>query len=283
MFQKSYDNSATVYLIPTPIGNLDDITLRAVKTLKNVDVIFCEDTRVTGQLLAHLEISKKMFSSHEYNENQNIERMLNFLKEGKDIGIVSDRGTPVISDPGYSLVKAALENHYNVVGLPGATALIPALITSGLDPMPFYFYGFLNHKKSQRIKELKKLENMDSTLIFYEAPHRINDTLDDIAECLGNDRKISISREITKKYEEIYRGTVKDLVDQNIEFKGELVIVLEGNKKTENYDNISIYEHINMYIKDGMKTMEAIKEVARERNMKKSDVYNEYHIRESEK
>lgn len=283
MFQKSYDDSATVYLIPTPIGNLDDITLRAIKTLKKVDIIFCEDTRVTGQLLAHLEISKKMFSSHEYNESQNAERMLRFLKEGKNIGIVSDRGTPVISDPGYSLVKVAIENNYNVVGLPGATALIPALITSGLDPMPFYFYGFLNHKKSQRIKELNKMENMDATIIFYEAPHRINETLDDIAQCLGNDRKISISREITKKYEEIYRGTVKDLIDQNIDFKGELVIVLEGNKKLENYDNISIYEHINLYIKDGMKTMDAIKEVAKERNMKKSVVYNEYHIRESEK
>ena len=196
MSQKSYDNSPTVYLIPTPIGNMEDITFRALETLKKVEVIFSEDTRVTGLLLKYFDIKKKLISSHNYNEYKNDQKILNYLKQGFDVGIVTDRGTPIISDPGYQLVKIAIENDYNVVGLPGPTALIPALITSGIDPQPFLFYGFLNNKQSKRKKELYDIRELPYTTIFYESPHRIKETLNDILAILGN-RNIAISREIS--------------------------------------------------------------------------------------
>ena len=277
MSQKSYDDSPTLYLIPTPIGNLEDITIRAINTLKMVDVVFCEDTRVTGQLLKYLDISKKLISSHNYNESGNKEKLLEYLSSGSNVGLVSDRGTPIISDPGYELAKFAIEEGYNVVSLPGATALIPALTSSGISPMPFYYYGFLNSKESARKKELEFLKNIDATLIFYEAPHRINKTLKDLGNILGNNRKISISREITKKYEEVYRGTIGELIEQNNEYKGELVVVVEGNKKTLEYKSLTIEEHVNLYIEDGKSSMDAIKIVAKERGMKKSEVYDLYH------
>ncbi len=277
MSQKSYDNSPTLYLIPTPIGNMEDITIRAINTLKMVDVIFCEDTRVTGQLLKCLDISKKLISSHNYNESGNKEKLLEYLSNGSNVGLVSDRGTPIISDPGYELAKFAIEAGYNVVSLPGPTALIPALTSSGISPMPFYYYGFLNSKDSARRKELENLKNIDSTLILYEAPHRINKALVDMKNILGNNRKISISREITKKYEEVYRGTIEELVAQNNDYKGELVIVVEGNKEVTEYKSLTIEEHINLYIEDGKSSMDAIKIVAKERGMKKSEVYDIYH------
>lgn len=277
MSQKSYNNTPTLYLIPTPIGNMEDITIRALNTLKMVDVIFCEDTRVTGQLLKYYEISKKLISSHKYNESNNKEKLLEYLSSGSNVGLVSDRGTPIISDPGYELAHFAIEQGYNVVSLPGATALIPALTSSGINPMPFYYYGFLNSKESARIKELEFLKNIDATLIFYEAPHRISKTLTDLGNILGNNRKMSISREITKKYEEIYRGTIGELINQNNEYKGELVLIVEGNKNTIEYKNLTIEEHINLYIDDGKSSMDAIKLVAKERGMKKSEVYDIYH------
>lgn len=277
MSQKSYDNSPTLYLIPTPIGNMEDITIRALNTLKMVDVVFCEDTRVTGQLLKYFDISKKLISSHNYNESGNKEKLLEYLSNGSSVGLVSDRGTPIISDPGYELAKFAIEEGYNVVSLPGATALIPALTSSGISPMPFYYYGFLKAQDSARRKELEFLKNIDATLIIYEAPHRINKTLKDLGNILGNNRKMSISREITKKYEEIYRGTIGELIEQNNEYKGELVLVVEGNKTTTEYKNLTVEEHINLYMEDGKSSMDAIKIVAKERGMKKSEVYDIYH------
>jgi len=277
MSQKSYDDSPTLYLIPTPIGNMEDITIRALNTLKEVDVVFCEDTRVTGQLLKYFDINKKLISSHNYNEVGNKDKLIEYLSNGSNVGLVSDRGTPIISDPGYELAKYAIESGYNVVSLPGATALIPALTSSGIVPMPFYFYGFLNNKDSARRKELEILKKIDATLIIYEAPHRVNKTLLDMKNILGNNRKISISREITKKYEEIYRGNIEELVIQNNDYKGELVIVIEGNKDIIEYNSITIEEHINLYVEDGKSVMDAIKIVAKERGMKKSEVYDIYH------
>ena len=277
MSQKSYNNTPSLYLIPTPIGNMEDITIRAINILKMVDVVFCEDTRVTGQLLKYLEINKKLISSHEYNETRNKEKLLEYLDSGSNVGLVSDRGTPIISDPGYELAKFAIEQGYNVVSLPGATALIPALTSSGISPMPFYYYGFLNSKDSARRKELEFLKNIDATLILYEAPHRINKSLIDMGNILGNNRKICISREITKKYEEIYRGTIEELINQNNDYKGELVIVVEGNTKTTEFKSLSIEDHISLYIEDGKSSMDAIKLVAKERGMKKSEVYDIYH------
>lgn len=276
MSQISYNNTPTLYLIPTPIGNLDDITLRAIHVLKEVEVVFSEDTRVTALLLNHLNIKKKLISNHEYNERENKDKLLEYLKNGYSVGLVSDRGTPVISDPGYELAQVAIENNYNVVSLPGATALIPALTVSGIEPMPFLYYGFLNSKESKRKKELENLKNIKYTMIFYEAPHRITKTLEEMLEILGN-RKISISREITKKFEEVYRGTIQDVIEETKKIKGEIVIVVSGNKEEISYDDLSIKDHVNLYIKNGLNSKEAIKKVAEDRNIKKSEVYNIYH------
>ena len=276
MSQISYNNTPTLYLIPTPIGNLDDITLRTIHVLKEVEVVFSEDTRVTALLLNHLNIKKKLISNHEYNERENKDKLLEYLKNGYSVGLVSDRGTPVISDPGYELAQVAIENNYNVVSLPGATALIPALTVSGIEPMPFLYYGFLNSKESKRKKELENLKNIKYTMIFYEAPHRITKTLEEMLEIFGN-RKISISREITKKFEEVYRGTIQDVIEETKEIKGEIVIVVSGNKEEISYDDLSIEDHVNLYIKNGLNSKEAIKKVAEDRNIKKSEVYNIYH------
>ncbi len=278
MSQKSYDGKPTLYIVPTPIGNMEDITIRALNILKEADIVFSEDTRVTSNLLKHFDIKKRLISSHLYNENGNQEKELEYLKDGKTIALVSDRGTPLISDPGYILVKNAIENNYNVVCLPGATALIPALVMSGLGDGPFTFYGFLNSKESKRKKELETLKDHKFTIIFYEAPHRITKTLENIKEIFGN-RKASIAREISKKYEEIIRGTIDDLIQASENIKGEIVIIVEGNKEEKDYSDLTILDHINIYLKEGKDSKEAIKQVAKDRNLPKSEVYNEYHRR----
>ena len=276
MKQKSYDGSPTLYIVPTPIGNLEDITIRALNILKEVDVIFAEDTRTTKQLLNHFNITNKLISSHLYNENQNEEKEIDYLKKGKNIAVVSDRGTPVISDPGFILVKNAIEKGYNVVCLPGPTAVIPALVMSGLSGGPFTFYGFLNSKESKRKKELESLKMNPYPIAFYEAPHRLIKTLNNIYEIFGN-RKIAIVREISKKYEEVIRDNVENILKTVENLKGEIVIVVEGNQETKNFDNLSIQEHVDLYIEDGLTPNEAIKKVAKERNVPKSEIYNQYH------
>ena len=276
MSQKSYNNTPTLYLIPTPIGNMDDITLRAIKTIEMVDFLLTEDTRVTGLLLNHLNIKKHMIANHKFNEEKNQELVLNALKEGKNIGLVSDRGTPIISDPGYEIARFVIEQGYNVVGLPGPTALIPALIVSGIAPMPFMYYGFLDSKPSQRDKELEILKDLTMTLIIYEAPHRLEKTLLIMKKILGN-RKISISREISKKFEEVYRGTIDDVIEETKDVKGELVIVIEGNKDKKIYSNDDILEEINDLIEDGISAMDAIKQLAKKTGKPKNEIYNMYH------
>ena len=276
MSQKSYNNKPTLYLIATPIGNMEDITYRAINVLKSVSVIFSEDTRVTNQLLSYYNIKNKLISSHQYNEKENIDKLLKFLNDGQDVGLVTDRGTPIISDPGYYLAQAAINNNYNVVSIPGATAFVSALITSNIEAQPFTFIGFLNSKQSKRRKELEELKNHKYTLIFYESPHRLIDTLNDMLKIMGN-RNIAISREITKKFEEIYRGTISDVINELEVVKGEFVIVLEGNKDVNDFSNLSILEHVDLYIKNGYDSKEAIKKVAHERKLNKNEVYREYH------
>lgn len=276
MSQKSYDDKAALYLIPTPVGNMDDITLRAIKTIENVDILLTEDTRVTGLLLHHLGIKKKMIVSNDHNEEKNKEIVIKHLEEGKNVGLVSDRGTPIISDPGFNISKLIMGAGYKVIGLPGATALIPALIMSGLNPLPFMFIGFLNSKEAKRKKELEELKSIKATMIFYEAPHRIIKTLDNMKSVLG-DRKISISREISKRYEEVYRGKISEILEMMVDVKGEIVIVVEGNNFKDNFDDISIVEQIKMLIDDGVTVMDAVKQVAKKRNLPKSEVYNMYH------
>ena len=278
MSQKSYDRSNSLYLIPTPIGNFADMTLRSIETLKLVDILFCEDTRITKQMLNRLEINKKLISSNDHNEESTKNLAIKYLEEGKNVGIVTDRGTPIISDPGYKVVEEVIKKGYNVIPLPGANALIPALIASGVNPSPFMFYGFLNSKKSKREKELENLKNYPVTIIFYEAPHRIIEMLKSIRNVCG-ERRISVSREISKLYEEIYRGTVSEVIEElnSNEIRGEFVVVVEGSNKEVSFDSMSIEEHVNMYMEEGLSEKDAMKKVAKDRNTTKSEIYKIYH------
>ena len=277
MSQKSYDDSASLYLIPTPIGNLDDITVRALKTLETVDFILCEDTRETGKLLSKYNIKKRLVSCHEFNEEKIRTYVVDELKKGLNIGLVTDQGTPIISDPGYIVSKEVIRCGFNVVSLPGATDFVPALTMAGIDPSPFLFYGFLNAKDSKRKKELQSLKSYKYTMIFYESPHRLKNTLIDMLEIFG-DRNISISREISKIHEEILRDRISKLIDEADSLRGEFVLVVEGNHEAIDYSEITILEHVKLYIDDGMTEKDAIKLVAKERNVAKSIVYKEYHF-----
>ena len=276
MNQKSYDDSASLYLIPTPIGNLDDITVRALKTLESVDFVLCEDTRETGKLLSKYNIKKRLISCHEFNEDKVRSFVVDELKNGLNIGLVTDQGTPIISDPGYIVAKEVIKAGFNVISLPGATAFVPALTTSGIDPSPFMFYGFLNSKESKKKKELESLANFKYTMIFYEAPHRLKDTLEAMLDVFGN-RFISISREISKIHEEILRDRISNLINVADSLKGEFVLVVEGNHEVVDYSNMSIVEHVMLYVDDGMSEKDAIKLVAKERDIAKSIIYSEYH------
>ena len=279
MWQSSYDDSPTLYLVPTPIGNLDDMTYRSINILNTVEVIFSEDTRVTLQLLNHFNIKKKLIALHDHNEDSEKEKVLEYLENGKSVAIVTDRGTPIISDPGYKTVKYVTDNGYNVVGLPGANAFVPALITSGIEPSPFMFYGFLNSKDSKRKAELESLKFCKYTIIFYEAPHRIKKTMEEILEIFG-DRQVSLSREISKKFESIYRGNISDLLSILNNIKGEFVIVVSPYKEDNSNNNeLSVIDNVKLYIENGMEVMDAIKRVANERNIPKNEIYREYHRR----
>lgn len=273
MIQRSYDEKPTLFIVPTPIGNLEDITLRSINTLKSVDIIFCEDTRETLSLLNHYKIKKHLIPLHKFNEESNSNKLLSFLKEGKSIALVSDRGTPILSDPGNISVNKVIEEGYNVVSLPGATAAIPALTSSGLNCDRFLFYGFLESKSSKRKKELLKLKNFKYSIIFYEAPHRIKEMLNDIIDIFG-DRNISVSREISKKYEEVYRGKCSQILDEIVD-KGEFVVVVDGSKEEIDFNSLSIQEHVAIYIGEGYTENDAIKQVAKDRKVRKNDIYKE--------
>ena len=276
MIQKSYNDTPSLYLIPTPIGNLDDITVRSLNTLKTVDVILCEDTRDTGLLLSHYDIKKKLVSCHEYNEDKIIDNVVGMLKEGLNVGLVTDQGTPIISDPGYIVSRGVIEAGYNVISLPGATAFVPALTSSGIEPSPFLFYGFLNSKSSKQKTELNALKNIKYTIIFYESVHRMKETLKNMLEVLG-DRKIAVCRELSKIHEEIVRDNISNIIPLVDNMKGEFVIVVEGNKEIVDFSELDVVEHVKMYVEDGLSEMDAIKKVAKERGVAKSVIYTEYH------
>lgn len=276
MIQKSFNDTPSLYLIPTPIGNLDDITVRSLNTLKTVDVILCEDTRDTGLLLSHYDIKKKLVSCHEYNEDKIIDNVVSMLKEGLNVGLVTDQGTPIISDPGYIVSRGVIEAGYNVISLPGATAFVPALTSSGIEPSPFLFYGFLTSKSSKQKTELTSLKNLKYTIIFYESVHRMKETLKNMLEVLG-DRKIAVCRELSKIHEEIVRDNISNIIPLVDSMKGEFVIVVEGNKEIIDFSELDIVEHVKMYVEDGLSEMDAIKKVAKERGVAKSVIYSEYH------
>lgn len=275
MWQESYDGKPSVYLVPTPIGNLGDMTFRAIEVLKMVDVIFSEDTRVTLQLLNHFEIRNKLIHLDDHNEENVKDQVLGYLKEDKNVAIVTDRGTPIISDPGYKTVKFLKELGYNVIALPGACAFVPALVASSISSEHFTFYGFLSSKEQKMREELTNLKDSEYTLVFYEAPHRIVRTLEAMLEIFG-DRYISISREISKLHESVFVGKISEALSSSEMMKGEFVIVVSA--KEEEYDeDMSIIDSVNLYIRSGLSSMDAIKRVAKERKIPKNTVYMEFH------
>ncbi|MCL0330301.1 16S rRNA (cytidine(1402)-2'-O)-methyltransferase [Apilactobacillus sp. TMW 2.2457] len=284
-FAKSVD-SGKLYLVPTPIGNLDDMTFRAINTLKAVDLIAAEDTRHTQQLLNHFEIENKKISFHEHNTQERIPLLVDKLKNGENIAQVSDAGMPSISDPGKELVRACIDADIPVIPLPGANAGLTALIASGLAPQPFYFYGFLKRKKNEQIDELKNLNHLKSTFIIYESPYRLKKTLSNMCEVLGNSRQAVVCRELTKKFEEFNRGKLSELLNWATENtpRGEFLIIVDGNSEDVN-DNendtfltkMSINEQVDYFISKDMKTNDAIKKVAKMHGVKKQEIYNLYH------
>lgn len=286
--QKStkHDQTGCLYLVGTPIGNLEDMSVRALRILKEADIIAAEDTRNTKKLCNYFEIDTPLISYHEHNIAVGGEKLLTLLQEGKTIALVSDAGLPCISDPGADIVEKAIAQNFSVVPVPGPNAAISALIASGLSPQPFFFYGFLNRGKKERRQQLEQLKKRQETILLYEAPHRLKDTLKDMEAILG-ERRIVLARELTKKFEEFLRGTLSEAVEwsQTEEIRGEFCIVLEGNSCVEEEDheeaywqNMSIVEHVDFIInKSNVSSKEAIKEVAKLRQVAKRDVYNEYH------
>lgn len=284
--QKSYqanENKGTLYLVPTPIGNLDDMTFRAVQTLKDVDLIACEDTRVTQKLLNHFEVDTPKVSYHEHNVHSQTNELLAELRAGKNVAQVSDAGMPSISDPGVELVEAAVAQDITVVPLPGANAAVTALIASGISPQPFIFYGFLSRKKSDLAEELTGLKDKTETLIFYESPYRVTQLMESLVDIFGNERQVVLAREVTKRYEEFIRGTAKEVSTwaSETELRGEFVVIVEGNQavsETNYWAEWTILEHIEYKMTfEKMSSKQAIKEVAKERELPKREVYAEYH------
>ena len=277
------ENRGVLFVVGTPIGNLKDITLRAIETLESVDLILAEDTRQTLKLLNHLNISKSMISYHRHNEADKIDTVVGLLDEGKNVALVSDAGMPIISDPGQGLVHYLVENDYKIEVIPGVTALITAIVRSGMDSTRFTFEGFLSVSKKQRIKRLEELKNEIRTMIFYEAPHKILYTLKDMYEVLG-ERHICICCELTKVHEE-YRNTTFSEAIEAIErdgIKGEIVLIVEGaneveleEKKKAELEKLDPVDMVKDYISSGMDKKEAIKKVAKELGVNKNEVYKQ--------
>ncbi|MFD1032902.1 16S rRNA (cytidine(1402)-2'-O)-methyltransferase [Metaplanococcus flavidus] len=285
--QKSFQETiATLYLVATPIGNLEDITVRALRILKEVDIIAAEDTRNTKKLCNYFDIQTKLVSYHEHNQESGGYKILAHLEEGRSVALVSDAGMPCISDPGEDVVKRVIEAGFSVVPIPGANAALSALIASGIAPQPFQFYGFLSRSKKERQAELEQLSQNRETLIFYEAPHRLKECLKSIQKNFGNERRIVLAREVTKKFEEFLRGTVEEAVawaDAN-EVRGEFCLVIEGNAapdvvETSNWwEMLSIEEHVEAVMeREQLTSKEAIKKVSADRKMSKRDVYQAFH------
>lgn len=265
---------AILYLVATPIGNLEDMTFRAVRILSMVENIYAEDTRNSKVLLNHYDIKTPLLSYHEFNKELKSEEILSKLKDGKSIAIISDAGLPVISDPGFHIALLAIENDIPVSTIPGASAGISALVASGLPPMPYTFYGFLDSKTTKRCQELEKLKYMTHTIIFYEAPHRISQTLEDMLTVLGN-RKVVLARELTKKFEEYVRGSIEDVLKVCNDLKGEMVLIVEGYISKDE-EQIEPNQKIEELISLGFTSKEAIKEVSSLYHLDKKELYKSY-------
>ena len=285
--QKSFEqqDKGTLYLVPTPIGNLEDMTFRAVSILKDVDLITSEDTRNTQKLLNHFEVDTPQTSFHEHNSKERTPQLIEKLLNGQSIAQVSDAGMPSISDPGVDLVKAAVYAGISVVPLPGPNAALTALIASGLTPQPFYFLGFLPRKKKELTAELEELNKRKETLVFYESPHRIKQVVEAMTKVFGAERKLVLAREVTKRFEEFIRGTMDEVYEwlSNENIRGEFVIIVEGNEQGGSqedkvWENWTLKEHVEFIMeKESLPSKKAIKEVALHRDLPKRDVYAAYH------
>ena len=270
--------SGILYLVATPIGNLEDITFRAINILKEVDLIAAEDTRQSLKLLNHYEISKPLISYHRHNEEIKVDGLIEKLKEGQNIAVVSDAGTPAICDPGEVIVKEALKENIKVVPIPGACAFVNALVASGLDTKEFVFYGFLSINKKLRKEKLEQIKKENKTIILYEAPHKLKNTLEDLEEIL-EDRKIVIARELTKIHEEFIKGTAKEILEKYTEPKGEHIVLIEanpikqGDEEKLKINNLTIEEHYKYYEEQGFSKNEIIKKIAKDKGVTKNEIY----------
>lgn len=279
-------NNGILYLVPTPIGNLEDMTFRAIRILKEVDIIAAEDTRNTKRLCHYYEISTGLVSYHEHNKEASGKELIKKLHAGQNLALVSDAGTPCISDPGYELVEQAIQAKIPVVPLPGANAAVTALIASGIKPQPFYFYGFLPRGKKEKRAELEILGKQQAAIIFYEAPHRLKETLKYMKEAFGN-RQIVLCRELTKKFEEFLRGSVDEAIEwaEKQEVRGEFCLIIEPGEKQEEeveeqwWSAMDMKSHVQYYIDEkNLSSKEAIKQTAKDRQLPKREVYQAYHV-----
>ena len=271
--------NGTLYIVATPIGNLDDITIRAIKVLKDVDLIAAEDTRHTLKLLNHLEISKPMISYHRHNEETKSDVLIEKLQEGQNIALVSDAGTPGICDPGEEVIKKCIELGIKIIPIPGACAMINSLICSGIDTKEFTFLGFLPLNKKLRKKKLEEIEKSNKTIIIYEAPHKLETTLNDLKKILGEKRMLTLAREITKIHEEFIRGNIDEIILKSENLKGEIVLIIEGNNDCEeenSLNNLTLKEHYKFYENQELTKKEIIKKIDKDRNMNKNDVYQKF-------
>ncbi|KKB42819.1 rRNA small subunit methyltransferase I [Bacillus thermotolerans] len=284
------EERGALYLVPTPIGNLEDMTFRALRIMKEADVIAAEDTRNTKKLCNYFEIDTPVTSYHEHNKEKSGRLLLERMQNGEIVALVSDAGMPSISDPGYELTKAAIDRNIPVVPLPGANAALTALIASGLAPQPFYFFGFLSRNKKEKKEQLIELNRLKDTFILYESPHRLKDTLRLMADILGRERSIVLCRELTKKFEEFLRGTIEEALEwaEEEQLLGEFCLIIEGNQQAvsteeeEWWTSYSIVEHVNYYIQEkNLSSKEAIKQTAHDRKVGKREVYQAYHVDES--
>lgn len=271
--------SGKLYLVATPIGNLEDITFRAINTLKMVDLVVAEDTRQTLKLLNHFDISKPLISYHRHNEEIKVDNLINKLKNGENLAVVSDAGTPAISDPGEVIVKEAIKNDIEIIPIPGACALINGLIASGLDTKEFCFLGFLPLNKKLRKEKLEQIKKENKTIILYEAPHKIINTLKDLEDIL-DDRNVVIARELTKIHEEFIRGKIGEIIEKYNQPRGEHIIIIEGNNKTS--EESDLYKYMNIedlykfYEKQGLSKNEIIKKIAKDKNVPKNEIYKKF-------
>lgn len=274
--QKSFENGqATLYLVPTPIGNLSEMSPRAIEVLNSVDVIACEDTRTSGTLLRHFDINKKLIACHNFNEENSAKGIIALLEEGQNVALISDAGYPLINDPGQKLVKLTTEAGFNVVPVSGPSAFLNALVASGLVAQPFIFVGFLPQANGEREKKLQEYKNYPMTMVFYEAPHRIDKMLNSCLKILG-DRQCVLARELTKMHEEFIRGSISEVIEILPEIRGEMVIVMDGNHEdpSASISDADILEMVAQKESEGVSTRDAIKQIAKETGLSKNAIYS---------